>query len=952
MADLSRVITTGQKVFKEEAKELIKKGQEFIKGGKTRQATELLEKKKLPVSVGDKKTQVVEGAETSIKVSKKDFKVKKPKVSEDQADEALFLYKGTAITPKILDDFNINKFSSKKDFIKFIDIISKQSKSAFDKQKRGVQTHSDTKRLATILQKNPESLQASLLSLKPGQTLNAQWIFAARELLESGMVKLDVLANKASTGTIDDVLKFRQHFALMGEFQKVLKGVQTETARALNQFKIPTRSKKYASVDLDELNKQSLIVEMGGEEDIRAVAQLYLNAGNQTAKARITSEVGVLANFRKASDSIAEIFLNAILSNPITHVRNSAGNWITQGINNFERKAASRWFGGKEIGGVAEWEDLAKVFGKKMAAEEMLAALSQTIKKKGFGKFLKEFDQNIQSNFGGTSKIELRPGRLTAANFNVENKKIAGGVDFIGNLLTLGRVPTRFLTTMDNWFKNQEYRSELYALAYRETLEMWRQGWLRRNNMAEYLADRVLNPTKAAQKSAYDAAHYVTYQTKLSNKGGKLQQYGKHLQGMKNNAGFMSWLSNYYLPFVQTPTNIASFVSERTPGLAQLLTKYNDDIIAGGARAQMAKTRLYLGSLFYTTFATAGYFGVAGGSDVQLKGATRGSKHQMMKALGYQTNSLRIPIGNGEYKQINLTGLDPLNMMVSMAANSGQVLNLALQNHDQAQDITAHTLALTLGFGEVLSNSTYLMGVSNMTRDVQNLYKTGKGDLTPGQFGTKWWNKFSSSFVPGIAKQSGKIWTDDFQKQALEWNEWMLRNINESNLSYDYNIFGEKIEKFGFISSYKKSPASDLLKEVNPELAPFDRSIPYSFPEAKFLSVSVPLKTEELAFWKQNAGLLFKQNLETAMKTDAILSDPNSDVILREAVIKRILSKSRSLVKEQFLSPTITNEQGEEIDNPFLGDFLARANELKLNKQITEQGGKSFIRNDNININN
>ena len=29
MADLSRVITTGQKVFKEEAKELIKKGLQF-----------------------------------------------------------------------------------------------------------------------------------------------------------------------------------------------------------------------------------------------------------------------------------------------------------------------------------------------------------------------------------------------------------------------------------------------------------------------------------------------------------------------------------------------------------------------------------------------------------------------------------------------------------------------------------------------------------------------------------------------------------------------------------------------------------------------------------------------------------------------------------------------------------------------------------------------------------
>ena len=36
---------------------------------------------------------------------------------------------------------------------------------------------------------------------------------------------------------------------------------------------------------------------------------------------------------------------------------------------------------------------------------------------------------------------------------------------------------------MDNWFKNQEYRSELYALAYRETMQMWREGWLKQNDM-------------------------------------------------------------------------------------------------------------------------------------------------------------------------------------------------------------------------------------------------------------------------------------------------------------------------------------------------------------------------------------------------------------------------------------------------------------------------------------
>ena len=243
---------------KEVATEIISKTGEIIKSGKKlKQATDLLEKKQIPVKVGDKKTQVVEGAETSIKVSKKDFKVKKP-TEVVSAEEALWVIKGSKITPKILKDFNINKIKTKDDILKLIELTSKLYKLPIDKAKRGVQTFEQTKRLATILGNNPESLQRTLLTLQPGQTLNAETILAARELLVAGMGKLDELAKAAVTGNADDVLKFRQHFALMGEFQKVLKGVQTETARALSQFRIPTRTKKFSSVDLDKLNQEAL----------------------------------------------------------------------------------------------------------------------------------------------------------------------------------------------------------------------------------------------------------------------------------------------------------------------------------------------------------------------------------------------------------------------------------------------------------------------------------------------------------------------------------------------------------------------------------------------------------------------------------------------------------------------------------------------------------------------
>jgi len=65
----------------------------------------------------------------------------------------------------------------------------------------------------------------------------------------------------------------------------------------------------------------------------------------------------------------------------------------------------------------------------------------------------------------------MRSHRASAENFNIENKVAAGTVDVLGRILTIDRIPTRMLTTADNFFKNREYRAEIYALAFRETME-------------------------------------------------------------------------------------------------------------------------------------------------------------------------------------------------------------------------------------------------------------------------------------------------------------------------------------------------------------------------------------------------------------------------------------------------------------------------------------------------
>ena len=115
---------------------------------------------------------------------------------------------------------------------------------------------------------------------------------------------------------------------------------------------------------------------------------------------------------------------------------------------------------------------------------------------------------------------EIRPGNSTVAHANIQNEAIATGYDMAGKLLTLGRIPTRMLTVADNYFKNREYRLELYALAFRETMDQIDRGILAVDDAADYLADRVYNPI--SYKRGLRCSSHVTFQTKLNKQQGNV----------------------------------------------------------------------------------------------------------------------------------------------------------------------------------------------------------------------------------------------------------------------------------------------------------------------------------------------------------------------------------------------------------------------------------------------
>ena len=934
-------------IAKEGVKQLLKTVDDIVLKKKTLKNPEKLLKKQTEVQVGDE-TVAVGPNQTSTRVDLKKNKVKLPEVSKETMEEFVSSFNSNTIPKKILADFNIDKITNNDDIFKMINGISKSFKpDDVVKRTRGVKTHQGTKTTGTRLAKDTDFL-LEVLGTKPGKTYNAGQIYGIRQMLEAGAARMRYLATKVTdldSANQIDVLKFRQHYALMSQIQKVLLGVKTETGRALNQFKIPSdASKKFSFLggNIDDINRQSLIVELGGADEITKVAELVIRTSDNTQILKANRETGLMAFSKKTSDGIAEVFINVILSNPLTHMRNGLGNWISQAMVQAERKYANKFFrklgeSGEGTNYNAAHSDIARAWGKHMAAKEIMSAMADVYKISG-------------------SKIESKLGRITAENFGIKNKPLGSAFDLFGKGITLNNYPTKWLKTADDYFKNREFRAELYELAFNDGMEMFNKGLLKKDDLPTYIASKVAFPTKELRDKAVEQARYVTFQTPLKDRQDifRVGNVAQQFKNMSANAGPFSWLTNYYLPFVQTPTNIAGFVAERTPGLAQVLTRYNQKIKAGGKEAAIAKAQLHLGTMFYLATAPLGYYGVVRGSDIRGgMSKVTGGKNLLQKTTKGQQMQIELPLGDGKFQKISFRSFDPVAQMFANSANFGQMLslmqgsiqnNLDPENPEYAQlsnDMLHYMVGLTFSMGENLSNSTMLAGAGKMVNDSRKIIN-GTLAGNPKKAFKEIGSEMASSYVPTVAKEVGKFFNTDQQKLVTEFNEYFKKNIAESDLWYDYDMRGRKYDKFNYFNQFERDEIDYELDKVFPQIQPVRNYIRVPYGNKKLgLEVSVPLNSLEKSFVRKNAGLIFDSNMKRLMSDPSYTNDERQ--LIKESLIKANWNSAKSAAFEELKknqSRTITRgDTGEEITVNFGMDLESRATELALKEIQNSQRG-------------
>lgn len=731
---------------------------------------------------------------------------KPPVITKQKVDELINIAK-TGKTDDVLQaakgiDFNFDHIDSGEEVKSMIDNFSKTFEREIDKAKHGTQTNFQLKELAEEIGAGQKSLKELY---QDTDNLGAR-ILAHRALLTASAEKVTSLAQLAKTGDADAILALRKHVALHASIQAQMKGVQTEVARALAQFRIQS-----TAIDLAVNERNALIEAMGGHAANADFAMKLAAISNPKRLAAVTRK-GAMA---RTQDSLFEAWVNGLLSGPVTHAVNFVGNTlvaITGGVEKYS--AAMIGKATKSADAHTMVEANAHVFGMMegvrsalritsegldalttaagQAAKGDFQAAGTTVRQNAgeFGNAWQAFasDMPVLDNLSAATKEgDLIAPAISSQNWIPTSGAASDAIDNMGirKLLeytvdTLGaiiRTPGRLLTTSDELFKTIHYRGELNAQAYR-TAKM--EG-LHGEELAKRIAQLVEDPTPALSSQALQAARLGTFTSPLGQSGAHLQGFIHKTPGMR-----------YVMPFVRTPVNIMKFVGVRTPGLNLLAESVRNEFKAGGARRDMMLAKTATGGAMYL----AGY-------ELTTNGFLTGGLEKDMSAErlgGIQPYSVKIGDTYYAYNR-----LDPFGMFLGLAADSTNLMGMV--DEATGNDIAA---AASLAISKNLVSKSYLSGVVDLL------------DTISSQSEEKWKRlatKYATTFIPMSAlRNTVRREEDPVIREVWSMIDGIKNTIPgmSQDLPPDLNIFGEEVKYSGGLGPDWISPirTSDATTDI------------------------------------------------------------------------------------------------------------------------------------------
>ena len=489
------------------------------------------------------------------------------------------------------------------------------------------------------------------------------------------------------------------------------------------------------------------------------------------------------SNFQKFSDGAFYVWINSILSSPMSHLRNVVGNTLTTMAIPAEKAASAAADVALTTGG--------KLMGKNVSRDRFINEAVVNLPGAAHG-----LRQGTRAFFNSLRGLESEiPGLPKFGPVNMHIPPIGG---------TTGKVlgfPGTMLRAEDDFFKSLNYNAELYSQAARQASKEGLKGTALRDRMTQIIAD----PDDKIVKVAMDAARERTFTSELGPIGKTVSYFTKNIPGFK-----------YVQPFMTTGANILSYGVKRSPlGFFRLRPGMGKgaaaDVIgqaalgttalvgAGGGIGALDKIRKrenYRPASQPTNQELSAWTMAAGGlAQIYADGGLTGGAplDGEEKKVWYASGKIPYAVKVGD-QWVSYKDMGPAGVTMGMMADAMQAWNSIEQ-----EDAAAALGMMLWQAGKTFMGQSYMSGLS----DLANAYSD------PKTYGPRLINRIATGFVPysGAMKYVGNIGDPKLRrpenlKQAYQT---MIPGLRES-VPVLYDIWGDEVKLTGTAAERVFSP--------------------------------------------------------------------------------------------------------------------------------------------------
>lgn len=547
--------------------------------------------------------------------------------------------------------------------------------------------------LADSVDVDPDVIDGSLAKMAGDAKRQQGIVVAGKMMVQSLGREVEELAQKISQGMGTDVdysRMVRLQSRLM-ETSANLKSVIQGAAQTTSAGRIRTSD----VVSGEDIAQSDILKQMQEGLDAAGGKDAINDLANEIVARRAAGNGGpgnvmrVVAN-RKAEGfwQVAnEIRINGLLSGPKTHMINMISNSMNSAI-----LPAEKFLGGAMKGDSARaMEGLRQVQGMAMAFQDSVKAMGVAFKR---GRNILDPEAAILEANGS----DFRAIRSESKNPIVRN--------LINGLGTVIRLPSRGLLAGDEFFKQINYRSSMYARLHGEASRLVESGRISKKEAASWIDDRMRSGTgkegQATSLTDLNHAREATFTQELRR--------GSAPRNVQDFTNKHPW-AKLVMPFVRTPTNIVLASVQRTPLLRRASKSFMEDLRSTDpSRRAAAEGKRASGAIMWGSAIFAASQGHITGN-----GPTDRVARQRLIDSGWRPYSIRVPQSDGGVKYVEYNRLEPFSMFFGIAADLAEMGGQ--MSEEQREEVGSAAMA---AFINNVGSKTWLQGLTDAVGVLSN----------------------------------------------------------------------------------------------------------------------------------------------------------------------------------------------------------------------------------------